>query len=70
MLSAAWDEVEGLCMCITVPVYSLILVTITDVYFISGDVEIEHDGQVIHDRCNVLINGAGVVNKWKCKSQS
>ncbi|OAP62021.1 hypothetical protein AYL99_04224 [Fonsecaea erecta] len=29
------------------------------------DVEIRHNGQVFHDWCNVLINGSGVVNKWK-----
>ncbi|RVX71029.1 hypothetical protein B0A52_03394 [Exophiala mesophila] len=29
------------------------------------NVEIEHDGQIVHDWCHVLVNGAGVVNRWK-----
>lgn len=29
--------------------------------------ELRHNGIVFHDWCHVLINGAGAVNKWKCK---
>jgi hypothetical protein len=32
-----------------------------------GDIELRHNRKLFHDWCHVLINGAGVVNKWKCE---
>ena len=34
-----------------------------------GIVDVKHiDGSMFTDTCHVLINGTGVINKWKCKS--
>jgi cation diffusion facilitator CzcD-associated flavoprotein CzcO len=32
------------------------------------EVEVEHDGKVLTDWCNILINGSGFLNKWKWPS--
>jgi hypothetical protein len=32
----------------------------------AGDIELQRDGETFHDWCHVLINGSGVINKWKC----
>ncbi|KAN0105870.1 FAD/NAD(P)-binding domain containing protein [Hyaloscypha variabilis] len=29
------------------------------------EVELSHDGKISKEKCNVLVNGSGVVNKWK-----
>ncbi|KAI7182438.1 hypothetical protein KC363_g8772 [Hortaea werneckii] len=29
------------------------------------EVEVEHQGKVFNDRCNILVNGSGLLNKWK-----
>ncbi|KAH7089256.1 hypothetical protein FB567DRAFT_493912 [Paraphoma chrysanthemicola] len=29
------------------------------------DVELLHQGEIVHDWCHVLVNGSGVVNQWK-----
>ena len=34
---------------------------------LEGEVELEKDGTKFTDWCNVLINGSGPINKWKCK---
>ena len=33
----------------------------------QGKVELEKGGEKFTDWCNVLINGSGPINKWKCK---
>ncbi len=30
-------------------------------------VEVEHDGKVFTDWCHILVNGSGLLNKWKCE---
>jgi cation diffusion facilitator CzcD-associated flavoprotein CzcO len=32
------------------------------------EVQVEHDGKVLTDWCNILINGSGFLNKWKWPS--
>jgi hypothetical protein len=32
------------------------------------EVEIEYDGKIIKDWCNILMNGSGLLNRWKCKN--
>ena len=32
------------------------------------EVEIERDGQTFTDWCDILMNGSGLLNKWKCES--
>jgi cation diffusion facilitator CzcD-associated flavoprotein CzcO len=31
------------------------------------EVEIEHQGKTFIDWCHVLMNGSGLLNRWKCK---
>jgi hypothetical protein len=33
-------------------------------------VEVEHDGQIFTDWCHVLVNGSGLLNKYRCKLAS
>lgn len=30
------------------------------------EVEIEHYGKITKDWCNILMNGSGLLNRWKC----
>jgi hypothetical protein len=71
VVSATWDEEEGKCksqtklrILLLAGAYSILIRSLKD------DVELRRDGKVFHDWCHVLINGSGVVNKWKCKSLS
>ncbi|KAI4591610.1 hypothetical protein KJ359_012765 [Pestalotiopsis sp. 9143b] len=32
------------------------------------EVTVENDGQKFTDYCDILVNGSGLLNKWKCKS--
>lgn len=31
------------------------------------EVEVEHDGKTLTDWCDILVNGSGLLNKWRCK---
>jgi len=31
------------------------------------EVKVEHDGQTTTDWCDVLVNGSGLINRWKCE---
>lgn len=33
---------------------------------IIDEVDIDVDGTIVHDWCNVFINGTGFLNSWKC----
>lgn len=33
----------------------------------TGEVILEKNGERFTDWCNVLINGSGPINKWKCR---
>lgn len=35
-------------------------------YVVIGIVTLEKGGETFTDSCDVLINGSGVVNNWKC----
>lgn len=35
--------------------------------FGTGELELKNAQGIFKDRCHVLINGSGVVNKWKCE---
>lgn len=30
------------------------------------EVEIEHEGKIFTDWCNILMNGSGLLNRWRC----
>lgn len=68
VLSTVWDDDQGICKLALFQYatrfakYVLLISSLP-----QGNVEIEHDGQVVHDWCHVLVNGAGVVNRWKCE---
>lgn len=69
ILSATWDEIQSICRfdrALHLVPGSLYL---TATYsLLIGNVEVEHNGEVSRDWCHVLVNGSGVVNKWKCES--
>ena len=35
---------------------------------VKGEVQLSSDHGSFTDWCDVLVNGAGVVNKWKCEA--
>jgi hypothetical protein len=65
VLSAEWDDAKGLCSCAPPSLSHIWRRCLTK--HIAGDVTLQHDDEVFQDHCHVLVNGTGVINRWKCR---
>lgn len=36
------------------------------VFILSDEIEVEREGKIIKDWCDILVNGTGFLNNWKC----
>ena len=60
VLEATWHELDGECKS---SADSMKASRTADM--IEGKVKLQRGGEVFTDRCHVLINGSGVLTKWK-----